>query len=246
MRMARALHVYGMYTHRWDQLAWLTRHTQPMWAARSNMHPVHVCACASSRVWHGCYNFHSPQDLDDVFLVVWDGYAASEGPPWRSLSEPELREFLIDRARDGYAFPLNPVWPVRDPGWYDVLKALKQSPDGARNLATWYPPDVLSRIDALHAAHPRAAACPAHDHLLAFAPMGTAAMRESSATSPLRTVLVRNVDACSAFWLISPGAVNLNAIAPAHASSSGGDERSQNWMCLIGKKSVRYSSDETG
>ena len=84
---------------------------------------------------------------------MWVGYTS---PPWRSLSEPELRAFLLERAADGFTFPLNPVWPIRDKGWYAVLEALKKTPDGPTNLAAWYPPEsgVLQRIDELHAAHP--------------------------------------------------------------------------------------------
>ena len=104
---------------------------------------------------HGaeCFNYYFPQDLDDQFLVVWSGYS---NPPWRSVGEPELRDFLLARCRDGYSFPLNPVWPIRDPGWYAVLEALKASADGPRLLQAWYPPGsgVLETIERLHKAHP--------------------------------------------------------------------------------------------
>ena len=55
------------------------------------------------------------ETVDDEFLVVWDGF---HDPPWESRSEPELREFLLERVAEGYTFPVNPVWPVRDPGWF--------------------------------------------------------------------------------------------------------------------------------
>ena len=87
------------------------------------------------------------------YLVVWDGFAA---PAWRQLGEPELRAFLIERCRDGFAFPMNPVWPIRDPGWMDVLRALKASAEGSACLHSWFPPSsgVLARIDKLHASYP--------------------------------------------------------------------------------------------
>ena len=66
-----------------------------------------------------CFNFYfPPQELDEEFLVVWDGFS---DPPWESRSEPELRKFLLERVQEGYTFPVNPVWPVRDPGWFEVL-----------------------------------------------------------------------------------------------------------------------------
>lgn len=95
----------------------------------------------------------SPQDLDDEFLVVWDGFTFH--PPWKAHSEPELRAFLLDRAREGYSFPINPVWPVRDPGWYEILKALQKPGESEQNLTAWFnDPTVLERIEKLHAAHP--------------------------------------------------------------------------------------------
>lgn len=45
------------------------------------------------------------------------------------VSEPELREFLLERAKEGFTFPINPVWPVRDVGWYEVLQALRDNED---------------------------------------------------------------------------------------------------------------------
>jgi len=112
------------------------------------------CTAACGAVRHGaeCFNYYFPQDLDDEFLVVWDGYT---NPPWRAVSEPELREFLIARAKDDYTFPLNPVWPVRDKGWYAVLEALKATAEGPANLKSWYPEQpLLERIAELHAQYP--------------------------------------------------------------------------------------------
>ena len=70
-----------------------------------------------------------PQELDPDFLVVWDGL---DSPPWKTVTEPELRAFLLERAREGFSFPLNPVWPIRDAGWLEVLHALQVQPAGER------------------------------------------------------------------------------------------------------------------
>jgi len=109
--------------------------------------------CGAVRHGAECFNFYFPQELDDDFLIIWSGFS---DPPWRTFKEPELRQWLIDRAKDGYAFPMNPVWAARDVGWFDVLQALKASPDGAMNLKSWFPPDsgILEKIEAMHHAHP--------------------------------------------------------------------------------------------
>ena len=110
--------------------------------------------CGAVRHGAECFNFYFPQELDDEFLVVWDNFA---DPPWRQLKEPDLRQFLLERAHEGFCFPINPVWPVRDPGWYVVLEALQQNQDGARNLKAWFPPEsgVLERIERIHATYPK-------------------------------------------------------------------------------------------
>ena len=70
---------------------------------------------------HGaeCFNFGFPQELDKEFLCVWDGISAnptSDNPSWKAVGEAELRTWLMDRVREGYGFPMNPVWAIRDPG----------------------------------------------------------------------------------------------------------------------------------
>ena len=90
--------------------------------------------------------------------VTVTGYTS---PPWRSVKEPELREFLLARAKEGYSFPINPVWPIRDKGWYAVLEALRSSAEQKANLNAWFPPvtGVLDRIEKLHATY-RDGFCP--------------------------------------------------------------------------------------
>ena len=110
--------------------------------------------CGAVRHGAECFNFYFPQELDEEFLVVWDGF---QNPPWKSFKEPELRQFLIERCRDGYCFPINPVWPVRDKGWWEVMEALGTSAEGRRNLEAWFPPSsgVVEKIEEIRTAHPR-------------------------------------------------------------------------------------------
>jgi len=112
-----------------------------------------TAVCGAVRHGAECFNFYFPQELDADFLIVWDGL---DSPPWKTVTEPELRAFLLERAREGYSFPLNPVWPVRDPGWLDVLRALQQQPEAVRNLRSWFPPEsgVVERVMQLHSEFP--------------------------------------------------------------------------------------------
>eukprot|EP00931_Biecheleriopsis_adriatica_P121847 TRINITY_DN9690_c0_g1_i1.p1 TRINITY_DN9690_c0_g1~~TRINITY_DN9690_c0_g1_i1.p1 ORF type:complete len:831 (-),score=189.00 TRINITY_DN9690_c0_g1_i1:269-2761(-) len=103
--------------------------------------------CGAVRHGAECFNYYFPQELDDEFLVIWDGYS---DPPWQKKSERELREFLLERAAEGFGFPLNPVWPVRDPGWYEVMLALKDNPIEADNFKAWIPDEVMARIERIH------------------------------------------------------------------------------------------------
>lgn len=109
-------------------------------------------------VRHGaeCFNFIFPQELDTEYLVVWDGFEESEGKPWDYLDEEDLRAFLVQRVNDGFSFPLNPVWLVRDPGWYEVLEALQANEETAGVLSAWFPPEsgMMEQIQAVHEEFP--------------------------------------------------------------------------------------------
>ena len=113
-----------------------------------------MSACGAVRHGAECFNFYFPQELDPDFLVVWDGFA--ESPPWRTFKEPDLRPFLLERAKEGYSFPINPVWPVRDKGWLEVLQALQATEEASANLKSWFPPEsgVLERIVGLQKQYP--------------------------------------------------------------------------------------------
>jgi len=109
--------------------------------------------CGAVRHGAECFNFYFPQELDDEFLCIWDGFT---NPPWKSFKEADLRGWLLDRVKDGFGFPINPIWPVRDQGWFDVLNALQGNPEAAKNLKSWFPPEsgVLEKIKTLHGQYP--------------------------------------------------------------------------------------------
>jgi hypothetical protein len=111
--------------------------------------------CDSGAVRHGaeCFNFFFPQQLDSEYLIVWGGF---QGQPWTYQNESGLRDFLIARAKESFDFPLNPVWPVRDPGWYDVFTALRNNKSTTGAFDAWYPPvsGMVEKIDELRARFP--------------------------------------------------------------------------------------------
>eukprot|EP00927_Polykrikos_kofoidii_P046702 TRINITY_DN4084_c0_g2_i1.p1 TRINITY_DN4084_c0_g2~~TRINITY_DN4084_c0_g2_i1.p1 ORF type:complete len:1042 (+),score=171.35 TRINITY_DN4084_c0_g2_i1:64-3189(+) len=113
---------------------------------------------STGAVRHGaeCFNFGFPQELDDEYLVVWDGFLPEEGKPWDYLCEDELRGFLLTRIEEGFSFPLNPVWPVRDHAWYEVFEALWSSAAARQNFDHWFPESsrLVERIKDLHAKFP--------------------------------------------------------------------------------------------
>jgi hypothetical protein len=105
----------------------------------------------SGAVRHGaeCFNYFFPQEMDDEFLVVWEGLVERHGVPWKLHSEAGLRGFILDRIHDGYAMPLNPIWPIRDEGWYDIYCQLRDSEQcaaGKKTFECWYPKEVQQRI----------------------------------------------------------------------------------------------------
>lgn len=110
-------------------------------------------ACGAIRHGAECSNFYFPQELDDEYLVVWHSFPDK---PWSYKSEPDLRLFLLERIAEGYSFPLNPVWLVRDAGWYDVFRALRVSDSARGPLEAWFPPEagILEKVEAMRKAHP--------------------------------------------------------------------------------------------
>lgn len=116
--------------------------------------------CESGAVRHGaeCFNFYFPQELDDNFLVVWEGFCeAHDDKPWAYMDEGDLREFLEKRVEENYAMPLNPIWCVRDEGWYKVLEAQMANPSCSEALKAWYPDKsgILEKIQELNKEFPQ-------------------------------------------------------------------------------------------
>jgi len=120
-----------------------------------------TASCGAVRHGAECFNFWFPQEMDKEYLIVWDqltdaGWEPGKGGklPWMAANEADLRTFLIERAREGYSFPMNPVWPVRNPPWYDVLAAQQKNSETRENLTKWIAPDVIAKIEKLHSAYP--------------------------------------------------------------------------------------------
>jgi len=105
--------------------------------------------CGAVRHGAECCNLYFPQELDDEYLIVWQGF---EGKPWDYTTEAGLRDFLLKRVHEGYTFPLNPVWPVRDKGWWEILEAMLQQPTAKKCLESWIPPEIkyFEAAEALH------------------------------------------------------------------------------------------------
>jgi len=117
---------------------------------------VTVCQ-GSGAVRHGaeCFNFYFPQELDDEYLVVWEGFQkAGSEKPWEYYSEKQMRQFLLDRIPEGYCFPLNPMWPIRDKGWKDVYDALLASPQAADYKAWYQGSNIVQRISEMSKLYP--------------------------------------------------------------------------------------------
>ena len=109
----------------------------------------------SGAVRHGaeCFNFYFPQEFDSEYLVVWHGFPDK---PWAYYDMTALQAFLKDRISEGFCFPVNPVWPVRDLGWYEIFSALQGREDAQNCLASWFLPhkNVVERIESIHNSFP--------------------------------------------------------------------------------------------
>lgn len=111
----------------------------------------------SGAVRHGaeCFNFYFPQDLDDEFLIVSE--SLPDEPKWRYVGVEELLDFLFERVKEGYTFPLNPKWVLcDDERWkklFDYLLA-SDAPNVQESLEAWMPHSVRDKIEAVRARHP--------------------------------------------------------------------------------------------
>jgi len=117
----------------------------------------------SGAVRHGaeCFNFYFPQDLDQQFLVCWEGFdrmSLKGAAPFQYLDVAGLQRFLRERIAEGFAFPLNPKWVLCDPGWFDLFQRLQRSrgPGVQAALDSWMPPHsrLRERIAEVHSLHP--------------------------------------------------------------------------------------------
>jgi len=95
---------------------------------------------STGAVRHGaeCFNYFFPQELDDEYLVVWSGF--SQEKPWEYVDEDELRDFLVQRINEGFTFPINPVWIIRDIGWSEIYEAMLSTEEGRQSLEAYFPP----------------------------------------------------------------------------------------------------------
>ena len=82
--------------------------------------------------------------------MVWDGF---KDKPWAYHNQTELQDFLASRIQEGYSFPINPVWPLRDEGWYAIFDALVRA--GAC-LNSWFPPErrIVELVEEIRRTFP--------------------------------------------------------------------------------------------
>jgi len=101
-----------------------------------------------------CFNYYWPQELDEEYLICWEGYADIK---WRYVTPEGLRDFLLERVLEGYAFPLNPKWILCDEGWYKVYEAMEAQGGATRRaLDAWWPPSsgLRERMAHIHTNYP--------------------------------------------------------------------------------------------
>lgn len=111
-------------------------------------------ACGAVRHGAECMNLYFPQELDEEYLVVWNEYPDK---PWEYVTEEGCRQFITDRIDQDYACPINPVWPVRDKGWWEIMQKLKSKPYGAKCLEKWIRPEInyWEQAKAIHDEFPK-------------------------------------------------------------------------------------------
>jgi len=109
--------------------------------------------CGAVRHGAESFNLSFPQELDPEFLIVWESF---EGQPWQYKNETDLRAFLLERAKEGFCFPVNPCWPIRNKGWMEILKTLQSVPASAKVYESWYPSKlkIAERICEIRNANP--------------------------------------------------------------------------------------------
>jgi len=111
-------------------------------------------------VRHGaeCFNYMFPQEIDDNFLLISSHGCLPGDPPWKYVNHAQLREYLLNCVKVGYAFPINPKWILCDKGWKKIYDAMchSENPNIKSSMDTWFPPDsgIRERINDIHRRHP--------------------------------------------------------------------------------------------
>lgn len=78
-------------------------------------------------------------------------------PKWQYVNVEELLDFLFERVKEGYTFPLNPKWVLCDDArWKELFDCLQASeaPCVQESLEAWVPHSVRDKIESIRARHP--------------------------------------------------------------------------------------------
>jgi len=112
---------------------------------------------STGAVRHGseCFNFYSPQEIDDTFLLISD---TLKPVPWKYVNVEDLQAILSKKISEGFVFPLNPKWILCDSGWKKIYDDLMASDALYADLSkdVWFPPysGIRERIEEIHKRHP--------------------------------------------------------------------------------------------
>lgn len=83
--------------------------------------------------------------------------SSPEEPKWRYVNPEELLDFLFERVKEGYTFPLNPKWVLCDDSrWKELYDCLltSDSPLVQKSLDAWVPKTVRDKIESIRERHP--------------------------------------------------------------------------------------------
>ena len=112
---------------------------------------------STGAVRHGseCFNYHFPQEIDDMFLLISD---TLKPVPWKYVNVKDLQTILSKKIAEGFVFPLNPKWILCDPGWKKIYDDLMASDALYADLSkdVWFPPysGIREAIDSISKRHP--------------------------------------------------------------------------------------------
>merc|ERR1712007_49437 len=70
--------------------------------------------------------------------------------PWKYCNMEELLKFLQERCGDGFLFPINPVWPARHPGWFEIYQKLKD----VEGVGAWLDAELCQMIETIAKDYP--------------------------------------------------------------------------------------------